>query len=122
MLFCHRSPKSPDHRLDIQQQTPLRMRARFLPLLVALRSVATLHLSYDDQTFFVSDIDGKRRTTTRPYCRVTLFHRQFNIVGVKVAATDDDQILQATGDKQLAILQESQIPSAEKRSLTSIGQ
>jgi hypothetical protein len=71
MLFCHRSPQSPHHRLDIRQQTPLRMRVRFLPLLVVLRSVAPLHLGYDDQTFFVSDLDGKRRTTTRPYCRVT---------------------------------------------------
>ena len=103
---------------------PFGCRARF-PILRRRRSrrlVAGLDFGGDDQSFFVGDIDRKRRATTRPYRRVTLFHRQFNIVGVKVAATDDDQILQATGDKQLAIFQESQIPGAEKRSLTGIFQ
>ena len=53
---------------------------------------------------------------------MALFHRQFDIVGVKLAATDDDQILQATGDEQFAIFQESQIPGAQKRPLAGIFQ
>jgi hypothetical protein len=58
MLFCHGSPNGPNHRLDIQQQTPLRMRARFLILLVEIRRmVAALYLGCDDQVFFVGDID-----------------------------------------------------------------
>ena len=84
------------------------------------RLVAGLDFGGDDQLFFVGAIDRKRRAAARPYGRVALFHRQFDIVGVKIAATDDDQILQATGDKQFAIFQKSQISGAEKRSLSGI--
>src|SRR6185437_15030655 len=51
---------------------------------------------------------------------MTLFHRQFDVVGVKLAATDDDQVLQATGDEQFAIFQKPEIPGTEKWPFTGI--
>ena len=54
--------------------------------------------------------------------RVALFHSQFNIVGINLAATDDDQILQTAGNKQVFIVHESEIPGTQKRSLPGIFQ
>jgi hypothetical protein len=49
MLFGHRSPNGPNHRLDIQQQTHLRRRVRFPILRVSIRRlVAALYLGCDD--------------------------------------------------------------------------
>ena len=81
-----------------------------------------LHLGCDDQTLFVGGIDRKRRAAARPYRRMALFNGQFDVVRVKIAARDDDEIFQTTGDKQFAILEESQIPGAQKWSLTGVRQ
>ena len=51
---------------------------------------------------------------------MALFHRHFDILRIKIAAVDDDQILQAAGNIQFAIFEKSQIPSAQKRPLTGI--
>jgi hypothetical protein len=65
MHFRHRSPNSPTHRLDIQPQTPLRMRARVLILLAATRRVVSaFHLGCEYQTLVVGNIDRKRCATT----------------------------------------------------------
>src|ERR1700682_6033618 len=119
VLFRYRSPDGAHHRPDIQQQPRIRVR-RPIAIVAIRRSVAALDFGCDDQLFFVGDIDRKRRATARSYCGMTLFHRQFDVVGVKVAPADNDQILQTTGDKQFAIFEKSQISGAQKWPLTAV--
>src|SRR5579863_4959363 len=96
------------------------MMVRFAVQMLPLRLVAALHFGGNDQSFLVADFDRERYTTTRPHCRSAPFHSQFDVVGIKIAAIDDDQILQPAGDKKLAVSQESQIPCAEKWPVTGI--
>ncbi len=92
MLLRYRSANRPTHCLGIQRRMSIQMGTRLRTLLVSFRrSVAAFHLGCDDQTFLVSDIDRERHTTTRPHHRMTLFHGQFDVIGVKIVATNDDQ-------------------------------
>src|ERR1700685_734299 len=70
---------------------------------MAIRCVARLHFGGDDQAFFVRDLDRERRTTSRPHGGMTLLHGQFDFLRVQVAAANDNQILQASGDEQLPV-------------------
>ena len=100
MLFGHRPANGANHGLDVQRQPAFGVSAGF-PLRGAAtaRLIARLDLGGDDQLLFAGAIDRERRTTSRPQGRVTLFDRQLDILGVKIATADDDQILQAAGDK-----------------------
>src|SRR6266851_198296 len=51
-----------------------------------------------------------------------MFHRQFDILRIMVIAINDDQVLESPGDEEFTILQESQIPRAEKRAFSRIRQ
>src|ERR1700720_3074819 len=79
---------------------------------VPARRVARFHFGRDDQALFVRDLDRERRATSRPHRRMALLHSQFNFLRIEIAATDNNQILQASGDEQLSIAEESQISGA----------
>ena len=82
-------------------------------LLIVIDSlVVTFELGGDNKTFFVGDIDRKRHEHP-PDRRMALLDGQFDIVRIKVAAGDDDEILETAGDEQFAIFQESQVAGAE---------
>ena len=53
---------------------------------------------------------------------MTTFHRQFNILRVMILPRDDDQIFQAPGDKEFAVLQEAEVPGAQKRAFPCLCQ
>ena len=46
---------------------------------------------------------------------MTLFGREFNILGIVVAAIHNDQIFMPAGNIELALMQETKIAGAEKR-------
>ena len=46
--------------------------------------------------------------------------RQFDVVRIMIAATDNNEVLQTPGDKQLIVLQISKITRTEERSFTGI--
>ena len=100
---------------------PCRDRA-FVPFMQSPIWIARLHFGGDDQAFFVCNLNRKRRATSRPHRRMALFHRQFDFLRIEIAAVDDDQILQAAGDEQLAVSKKSQIAGAEKRPFAGICQ
>src|ERR1700685_1978006 len=97
VLFGYGPPDSPHHRVEIQRQTPIGMSVAVFAMLPA-RVIASLDLGGDDQPFLV-EINRKGCATPWPQRRMAVFHGQFNILGIDVTAVDDDQILQASGDK-----------------------
>ena len=144
MFFGNRSSNGTYQRIDVERQPSVVMRMRSsvavsvaVPAAVAIsisigvpvavpisvrrmqiRRVAGFHFGCDDQAFFVRDLDRERRATSRPHRGMALLHSQFDFLRIEVAATDDNQILQAPGDEQLAIAEESQISGAQKRTFS----
>ena len=63
--------------------------------------------------------DGERRHAPSPNPG-DLLNQPFDVLGVQVAATDDDQVLDAPGHVQLAIVEESQVARAQKGALARV--
>lgn len=53
---------------------------------------------------------------------MTVLHGAFDIVGIMIAAADDDQIFKTTRDEQLAVPEHTQVSRPEKRSFSACGQ
>src|SRR2546428_1589131 len=53
---------------------------------------------------------------------MTLFDSQFDILGIMVAAPDDNQVLEPTGDEQFIVLKKAQVSSAQKWTFARICQ
>ncbi len=81
MLLCYRLADGRNDRINIQI------------------TVLALDFLYDHEPLFVGDLNRKRCATAGSQGRVALFYRQFDVLGVVVAATDDDEILEPTGNK-----------------------
>src|SRR6185503_7064299 len=52
---------------------------------------------------------------------MTFLNRQLYIVRVMIEAANDDQILQSTGDEELAFIDEAKIPGAQEWSIAATG-
>src|SRR5436305_5292869 len=50
------------------------------------------------------------------------FYRQFDVLGIVIAASDDDQVFDTTGNKQHAVLEKAHISGAQERPLLCIRQ
>ena len=111
MFLSDGAPDSTNKSVDIERQTTVMMRTRSavpvpisipVPISVscmAVRFVARFHFGGDDQALFIRDLDRERRATSRPHRGKTLLHSQFNFLRIKIAAADDNQILQPTSDE-----------------------
>src|SRR5437867_5676397 len=104
MLSCHRLANSSNHLLYIQ-----------IPEL-------PLDFVNNHQPLFTQHINRKRYTTTRPQGWMALFYRQFDILGILVVSSNEDQVFDATSHEQLTILQKSQVAGAQKRPLSGSSQ
>jgi len=82
-----------------------------------LSDLIVVHLLHDNELF--GDIrfgsDREDRTPAAQQCRMAGLHGQLNVLGVVIAAADDDEVLAASRDEQLAGAKEPQVPGAEKR-------
>src|SRR5205807_2354950 len=56
----------------------------------------------------------------RAQCWMALFDRQFDILGIMVPPSDDNQVLEAAGDEQFSILEKSQVSCTQKWTLSAI--
>ena len=98
MLLGHRPANGANHGLDVERQPGASRRFSHGRATTA-RLVARLDLGGDDQSLFAGTIDRECGTARRTQGRVALFDRQLDILGVEIAAADDDQVLQAAGDE-----------------------
>ncbi len=83
--------------------------------LVDFARLMTFDLVDDHQPGLVVHFDAQRRAATGPDGRMALLDRQLDVVGIVVQAVDDDQVLEPTGDEQLAVLEEAQVAGAQER-------
>ena len=93
MLLGYRLPHTLDQRVNVW------------PVNV-YRGVALKFLD-NDQTLFAFHLYGEGHATSTSQICMTFRHRLLNILRVEIAAADNDQILEASRDKQLALAQES---------------
>src|SRR5262249_49318788 len=81
-----------------------------------------LDLVDDDEPLLAPRLDGERRAPLRPERGAAPLDRPLDVVRVDVPAPDDDQVLQAAGDEQLAVAQEPEVARAEERLSAAAGQ
>ena len=81
-----------------------------------------LDLVDDDEPLVAVDLDGERRAPFGPERGVAPLDGPLDVLRVDVAAADDDQVLEAAGDEQLAVVDEAEVAGAEERALAGVGQ
>src|SRR5690349_21275097 len=75
----------------------------------------TLEFLHDNQTLFAFHLHGERHAAAASQIRVTLDDRLFDVLRIKIAAADDDEIFQAPGNEQLALMQKPEVAGAKER-------
>ncbi len=82
----------------------------------------TAHLLHDHQALLAIDDDAERRNATTLQRRVRLLRGELDVVRVVVAPAQDDDVLDAPGDVELAPVDESQVARAQEGALAAVGQ
>src|SRR6185369_12546863 len=77
---------------------------------------------HNHQPLFARHVNREGRTTTRAQCRMTTRNSRLDVLWVKVAATNDEKILESSGNIQLSFAQESEVTRTQKRAIASISQ
>ncbi len=72
-----------------------------------------LDLVDDDEAFLAPDLDREGRAPFGPEGGVGLLDRPLDVLGVDVASPDDDQVLEAAGDDELAVPEEAEVSGAK---------
>jgi len=72
------------------------------------------HFLHDDEALFASDVHGKCCAPAALEGRMALRYRGLNVLWIMVATTDNNDILEASGDKELSLPQKAQVTSAEE--------
>ena len=72
-------------------------------------AVLAVHLVHHDQAFLAIHFDREGCSCAGRQCRVRAAHAQFDIVGIQVASPHDNHLLLAAGDKQISVVQETQV-------------
>ncbi len=83
---------------------------------------AALDFGHDHQAFALRNVDGESRGGGRSQQRMAALDGLLDILRIIVAAVDDQQIFQAAGDEQFALVQETQIASAQVRAAAGVFQ
>ncbi len=76
-----------------------------------------LHLGDHDQPLGASGLDRERGDRSRPHRGMARLGRGLDVLRIMVAAAQDDQVLLAPGDEQLAVLHEPEVAGAQEGSL-----
>ena len=74
----------------------------------------------DDHQLLVA-VDFDRERGAEVDCLVRLLRSPLDVLRIEVATADDDDVLRATGDEQLAVVERSQIAGPQERS-AAVGQ
>src|SRR5581483_10387029 len=80
--------------------------------------VLALYFLDNHKSLFSADINREDRAAVGSQGRVTLFYRQLDILRIMVAATNNDQILEAARNKQFAVFDEAQVAGTQERTFT----
>ena len=84
-------------------------------------AASPLHFGHDDQSLATGHFHGKRRDGLRLNPLARTLDGQLDVLRIAIDAADDDHVLDAAGDEQLAIDQKPQIAGAKKWSFAIIG-
>src|SRR5262249_61402322 len=71
----------------------------------------------DYQTLLAIRVDRESRAAAGAQRRMTLLHRELDVLRVMIQTANDDQVLHAAGDKELAISDETEIARSKEPSL-----
>ncbi len=104
MMVRHCLADRADNRVEIRL---LRIAAQFLD---------------DHELLAVAPIDAERGAMADAQCSVRVLYGPLDVLWVMVAPVQDHQILQASGDEQLSIVQEPEIPGTQERQLAPIAE
>ncbi len=85
-----------------------------------LRPMAPFQLQDDHQLLLGTVLHGEHSAPAGPHARVALCGRGFYILWVMVATVDDHQVLQPTGDEQLAVVRETQVTGTQERAFARV--
>ena len=84
--------------------------------------LATFDLVDDDQLRLIGHVDREGSPAAGPHRVVRFFDGELDVVRIVIQSADDDQVFQTAGDKQLAVLKESQVAGAQKRTVAVVAQ
>src|SRR5258708_3861183 len=83
-------------------------------LVVRFVQILALYLIGNHQLFFTTSFYGKSDAATRSQGCMTFFNGQFKILWIMIATTNDDQIFEASGNKQFTISDKAQIARTQE--------
>ena len=78
-----------------------------------------LQLLHDDQRFAFDGVHRERRTVARAQRGVGALRGPLDVLRRVVAPAHDDQVLDAAGDEQLALMHKAQVTGAQERPLAA---
>src|SRR4051794_38275733 len=73
---------------------------------------ARTELVDDDQLFLISHFDGEGGAASRAQRDAAILDRRFDILRKVIHAADDDEVFEATADKQHSLADESEVTAA----------
>ena len=85
--------------------------------IAGIGTIVALDFVHHDEPFHAVDVQGKRDPRSRSEHRMAGFHRPLDVLRVQIAPAQDDEILQATGDEEVSLVEEPQIAGSQKRAL-----
>jgi hypothetical protein len=88
-------------------------RLSYLFMLERVRPRADLLDHYE--LFSGRTLYGECRSPTNPQCLMSPLHCEFDILGVMIAAANNNKVLQSPGDEELTILEKPEVSRAKKR-------
>ena len=81
-----------------------------------------LDLVDDHEPLLAPDLHRKRRAAPGTEAGMAGFRRGLDVLGIVVPPVEDDQVLEPSGDEELAVADESQIAGAQKRAFAGARQ
>ena len=91
------------------------------PLCVKFSDVSSLDLLQHHKPFLILDLNGKRSPAVRPQGLMASLHGPLDVLRIVIEASDDDEILQAAGDKELVGMDKPEVSRAQKGTFALIG-
>ena len=70
----------------------------------------------EDEPLLIIFLDGKGGSGMGGECGMASLGNELHIQGRDVPATDDDELLHPTGDEELTLMEEAEVPRAQERS------
>ncbi len=106
-----------DVRLVLFGDGPADRGGDLLDLLPRAHAGLPLDLQHRHQPLLAALVDRERGAAAGAQAGVAALRRELDILRIEVAAPQDDQVLDAAGDEQLAAMEEAEVAGAQERPL-----